>query len=515
MTQKTRLLAIGLDAAEQSLIRRWMDSGDLPTLAGLRERSVWGYIINEPGLYSGAVWPSIFTGVSAGRHGSYYYRQIVNGTYRTAHFDPDDLKHPPFWKAISDSGLRVAVIDVPKSMLTAGLNGIQVVDWGLHDPSFPSVRCWPPPLAEEVTRRFGVDPVGQCDTADRSPAQYRDLRDRLIARIDRKRSLIEHFLQQGGWDLFLAVFGDSHCAGHQFWHLHAPEDGQHEATGLGDPLKDVYIALDSAIGRLLDQVDSDTTVIVFTSHGFGSPYNANALLNKVLRRLEGTPYIHWPEVTQPVRSAYRSFLPVDLRTRLRPLAAKVFNGVERIDDLSAARDRKGRRCFMLPSSDNCGNIRVNLVGREPQGCVRPGAEFDAFCTSLAADLMEIVNLETGQPVVKEVLKTADHYSGDHLDDLPDIIVRYHRESRIRRVHSTKIGTIEGESLSCRTGDHRPEGLFFARRPGLRPGHLNQAVSAMDLAPTIAALLGFELPDVDGEPIAALLYDASVANITDV
>ncbi len=515
MTQKTRLLAIGLDAAEQSLIRRWMDSGDLPTLASLRERTVWGRTFNEPGLYTGSVWPSIFTGVSAGRHGRYYYRQIVNGTYSTAHFHPDELKHPPFWKAISDSGLRVAVIDVPKSMLTAGLNGIQVVDWGLHDPSFPSVHCWPSALAEELTRRFGVDPVGQCDAADRSPAQYRGLRDRLIARIDRKRSLIEHFLQQGSWDLFLAVFGDSHCAGHQFWHLHEPEDGQHETTGLEDFLKDIYIALDSAIGQLLDQVDSDTTVMVFTSHGFGPHYNANTLLDEVLRRLEGAPKSHWPKVTQPVRSLYRSFLPVNLRTRLRPLATKVFKDVERIDDLSAARDRQGRKCFMLPSNDNCGNIRVNLVGREPQGRVRPGSEFDAFCASLAADLLEIVNLETDQPVVKEVLKTADHYSGDHLDDLPDIIVCYHQGSRIRRVHSTKIGTIEGDSVSCRTGDHRPEGLFFARRSGLRPGHLNQAVSAMDLAPTIAALLGFELPDVDGEPIAALLYDANVANITDV
>ena len=321
--------------------------------------------------------------------------------------------------------------------------------------------------------------------------------------------------QQGGWDLFLAVFGDSHCAGHQFWHLHAPEDGQDEATELGDPLKDVYIALDNAIGRLLDQVDSDTTVMVFTSHGFGPHYDASAVLDKALRRLEGTPYIHWPEVTEPLRAGYRSLLPVDLRTRLRPLAAKVISSVEWIDDLSMARDRKGRRCFMLPFNDNCASIRVNLVGREPQGCVRPGAEFDAFCTSLAADLMEIVDLETGQPVVKEVLKTADHYSGDRLDDLPDMIVRYHRGSRIRRVHSTKIGTVEGESLSCRTGDHRPEGLFFARCPGVRPGPLNKAVSAMDLAPTIAALLGLELPVVDGEPIAALLHDASVADVTDV
>lgn len=504
MTQKTRVLAIGLDAAEPSLLRRWMESGDLPALAGLKERAVWGRTTNEPGLYTGAVWPTIFTGVSAARHGCYYYRQIVNGTYRTTPFRPDDLKHPPFWQAVGEAGRRVAVVDVPKSMLTEGLNGIQVVDWGLHDPSFPSVRCWPPALAEEVTRRFGVDPVGQCDAADRTPQQYQDLRTRLLERVDRKRSLIEHVLHQGDWDLFLAVFGDSHCAGHQFWHLHAGEDGQPKASGLGDPLKDIYIALDRAIGRIIGQVNSDTTVMVFTSHGIGPHNDANAFLGEILRRLEGTPGIHWPNVTHAVRSVYRSFLPVDLRTRLRPLAAKVFNGVERFDDLSGARDRQGRKCFMLPSNDNCGTIRVNLVGREPRGRVRAGAEFEAFCASLAESLLEIVNLETGEPVVKEVLRTADHYAGDRLDDLPDIIVRYHRGTPIRRISSARIGEIESESPSCRTGDHRPEGLFFISRPDLRPGQLSDTVPAMDLAPTMAAFLGVDLPDVDGKPIAAVL-----------
>lgn len=515
MTQTTRLLAIGLDAAEQSLLRQWMDAGELPTLASLRERSVWGVTSNEPGLYTGAVWPSIFTGVSAARHGCYYYRQIVNGTYHTTHFHPDDLKHPPFWKTLSDAGRRVAVIDVPKSMLTAGLNGIQVVDWGLHDPSLPSVRCWPAALADEVTRRFGVDPVGQCDGADRTLKQYIDLRDRLIARVDLKCSLIEHFLEQGGWDMVLAVFGDPHCAGHQFWHLHDPVDRQWEATELGNPLKDVYVALDSAIGRLLDQLDPNTKVLVFASHGFGPHYDANALLDEVLRRLEGSGRIHWPGVMRPVRSAYRSLLPVDWRTRLRPLAARVFDGVERIDDLSAARERTKRKCFMLPSNDNCGNIRVNLAGREPQGNIRPGAEFEQFCAALTADLIEIVNLETGQPVVKEVLRTADHYAGDYLNDLPDLIVRYHREAPIRRIHSAKVGTIEGHSLASRTGDHRPQGLFFASGPAVRPGHLNQPVSVMDLAPTLAAWLGLTLPDVDGEPISALLDDAGVAGPADL
>ena len=116
------------------------------------------------------------------------------------------------------------------------------------------------------------------------------------------------------------------------------------------------MALDREIGQIIDQIGPDTTVMVFTSHGIGPHNDANALLDEILRRLESTPSIHWPKVTQSVRSLYRSFLPVDLRTRLRPLAAKVFSSVERIDDLSVAHDRQGRKCFMLPSNDNCGSI---------------------------------------------------------------------------------------------------------------------------------------------------------------
>lgn len=512
-TPKTKVLAIGLDAAEQSLILQWMESGDLPALCRLRDRSVWGPTENELGLYTGAVWPSIYTGVSAVRHGLYYSRQIRTGTYRTYPFHPNDLKRPPFWKVLSDAGYRVAVIDVPHAPLSKGLNGIQVVDWANHDFLFPSVACWPPGLAQEITQRFGVDEVGSCEAADRGPEEYWELRDKLIKRVDRKCKLVEHFLAQGDWDLFLAVFADSHCAGHQLWHLHDAENAQLETPGRGDPLKDVYVALDNAIGRLLDQVDSDTTVMVFTSHGMGMFHDGNAVLDEILCRLEGATASDAHKVLYPVRSAYRQILPASLRRYLRAVAGRVFPTVAYADDLSIARDRRARKCFMLPYNTNCAAIRVNLVGREPEGRIHPGVEFDAFFEALATDLKEIINLDTGRPIIKEVVKTADHYAGEHLYDLPDIIVRYNRDARIRRVHSAKIGEVVAKSSATRTGEHCPQGLFFASGSNIRPGHINHAVSGMDLAPTIAATLGFKLPDVDGEPIAALLRYASQASAT--
>ncbi len=185
------------------------------------------------------------------------------------------------------------------------------------------------------------------------------------------------------------------------------------------------------------------------------------------------------------------------------MAGRLFHAVAYVDDVSIARDRKARKCFLLPYNTNCSAIRVNLVGREPEGRVHPGADYDAFFEALAADLKEIVNLETGQPIIKEVLRTADHYAGEHLTDLPDIIVQYNRDARIRRVHSEKIGEVVVKSSTTRTGEHCPRGLFFAKGPNIRPNHLNQAISGMDLAPTIAATLGFRLTDVDGQPVAAL------------
>ena len=502
-TPKTKVLAIGLDAAEQDLILQWMDSGDLPALSRLRDRSVWGPMENEPGLYTGAVWPSIYTGVSAARHGLYYSRQIRSGTYRTYPFHPSDLNSPPFWEVLSDAGYRVAVIDVPHAPLSKELNGIQVADWGNHDFHFPSVACWPPELAQEITQRFGADEVGSCEAADRGSEEYWELRDKLIARVERKAELVEHLLAKGDWDLFLAVFADSHCAGHQLWHLHEAENAQLETPGRGDPVKDVYVALDRAVGRLLDQVDSDTTVILFTSHGMGMVHDGNSVLDEILTRLEGASANGAQKVLFPVRAAYRQILPAGLRRHLRTMAGRLFHAVAYVDDVSIARDRKARKCFLLPYNTNCSAIRVNLVGREPDGRVHPGADYDAFFEALAADLKEIVNLETGQPIIKEVLRTADHYAGEHLTDLPDIIVQYNRDARIRRVHSEKIGEVVAKSSTTRTGEHCPRGLFFAKGPNIRPNHLNQAISGMDLAPTIAATLGFRLPDVDGQPIAAL------------
>ena len=64
-----------------------------------------------------------------------------------------------------------------------------------------------------------------------------------------------------------------------------------------------------------------------------------------------------------------------------------------------------------------------------------------------------------------------------------------------------IGRIEQRSVGNRTGDHRGDGALFLRGPGIPAGARERPVAVTDIAPTLAALLGVALHDVDGRPLA--------------
>ena len=80
------------------------------------------------------------------------------------------------------------------------------------------------------------------------------------------------------------------------------------------------------------------------------------------------------------------------------------------------------RCFVVPNGLLVSGIRLNLVGREPAGIVKPGHEADRLFDDLSRELLAIRELPTGRPVVERVVRTADLYEGPNLDRLPDVLV---------------------------------------------------------------------------------------------
>lgn len=502
----TRLLFLAADALDADLVRRWAGDGTLPTFRRLLDTAAWGLTDNPPGLYVGAVWPSFWTSVSPARHARYCYEQLRPGTYEFVRIHPTDTQAPPFWDALGRAGRRLAVIDVPKSCLSALPGGVHVVDWGTHDPDYDGPVTSPPSLAAELVAKYGRDEVGNCNVHGRA-GEYARLRDQLRARIERKTRMILDTLDGGDWDALLAVFSESHCAGHQCWHLHDPTHVRHDASlaaRIGDPIRDVYVAIDAALGRIIERAGAAADVIVLGSHGMRSHYDATFLLDRMLRRIEKPRRApRSPGAQNAIAKRLWMLAPAGVRTLLRPFKEPVKARVDP-NALSA------RRCFAVPNNDVHGAVRINRAGREPAGRVAR-AEFDATCRSVQQDLLAFTNLDTGEPVVRRVWRIDEVYRGPNVHHLPDLIVEWNRDHPVSRVHSEKTGEITGTYTKCRTGDHSERGIFFAAGPGAVAGQVNDAVSIMDFGPTIAERLGMTLDDVDGRSFAGLVYPRRAAS----
>ena len=56
--------------------------------------------------------------------------------------------------------------------------------------------------------------------------------------------------------------------------------------------------------------------------------------------------------------------------------------------------------FAVPNNDSVGAIRINVVGRDKYGVVKPGEEYERLCNDIADALYEIIDPKSGRKVVK-------------------------------------------------------------------------------------------------------------------
>ena len=528
MASPTKVLFLEMDAGDCELIRRWAADGTMPAFGKLLEHGLSGPTMSLKDFFVGGTWPSFYTGVTPDHHGIHSLVQLRNGTYDFYRCDINaEIKRRPFWETLSNVGRRVAILDIPLSGISEQINGIQSVEWGSHDAIY-GFCAQPPDFEEDLKSRFGLHPLERiCNYHGGAAEDFIELRDKLVAGVHNKCELTKHYLRQGGWDFFAQVFTESHCVGHQCWHLHDdsyPGYNSQLVAAIGNPICEVYQAIDTSIAEILDLVDDTTTVIVLVGHRMAHKIGAQFLLPDVLAALGVAVFKTLKDKTTVARiddilTWGWQHVPQRLRTPLQGIHQSL---IDRRDQLPRLPPSVGRlkaassHCFTMDCGFPVSGIRLNLIGREPQGLIKPGAEADRFSDQLIDDLLEIVDLETGIKMVKEVRKSDDDYHGEYRDTLPDLLVAWNDEHRLGsascgdssgsylRLYSDKMGLVEGINHYVRTGDHRPQGMFVVMGPGIRKGQLNRTVSIMDFAPTFCEMLNAKLPDVDGVPIQELL-----------
>ncbi len=526
---RRKVVLLGFDACDINLVQRFARTGKLPNFHRILEGWNSAEVTNPHGFFVGALWTSFFTARNAALLG-YHCWDTITQNYERRLTSPAEIVAARFWDRLGDSGRKAAVLDVPHSRAAEDSSVLEITEYGCHDRHF-GLRSSRRGLLGEIDRRFGRHPVFTLDpfaerhfAADdwvhragmlRTPEEESLLQRGLHIGLERKQALSQWIYREGDWDLFVSIFGESHAIGHQSWYLHDPSHPRHDAAlarSLGDPLEQVYSALDRALGDFLATVGEEATFFVLLSHGMQAHYDGTYILEPALTRIDSfyrsgmtgslpgqVVKASWLKLSGRSRSTLAAPLTAVLRREKRLRAPPAYYEM----DIGPAQ-RARQRFYMSPNNSVFGGVRINLSGREVAGLVQPGREFDDLCEGLKRDLQALINVDTGEPVVRAVERTDAHYRREPLDELPDLLIDWNHDALVETVWSPKTGMIHAPYWHWRTGDHRPDGFLLVKGAGLPTGANLGQVENRDIGPTICAMLGVELAGVEGRPIPALL-----------
>lgn len=447
---------IGLDGAEPDLIQSWAKKGLLPNLKKALNGWYHRDMQTPPGFGDGVFWTSLFTGVNAAKHGHFFPLQFNPISHQLVDYSLDqELGRDPFWYYCSMAGKTVAVIDIYTAPLVTGLNGIQVMDWMIHDRT-GEPRSWPSPLIDHLHSHYMADPLnGNSESEGRTEHETEQFHQDMVDRIAAKKDACVELLNNN-WDLFCVGFCDAHDVGHQSWNFDDLKDGDNQHDIEGDAVLRIYQAIDSAIGDIMQAAGSEQ---VFIIAGLGmerqTPYNS--ILQLCLGHYCG-----------------------------------LSGGRKQLTDM-----RRQMPYFELPHNMNAGAVRINLKGRELKGVVEE-QDYKTVIEDVSEKLLGLRCADTGKPIVSKIVKTDEHYSGEYLNKLPDLLAVWSRDTVAKNVRvdeHTVFPVVAQFKPEMRTGDHSDRALFISSQH-----YLDEVVTAESVAPTISRSLGVNMANIDASPL---------------
>ncbi|MEQ9359212.1 alkaline phosphatase family protein [Coleofasciculus chthonoplastes] len=556
---KNPVIAIGLDAAEPSLLEKWMAQGYLENISRLRQQGIYGRLENFRDSNVETAWTTFATGNPPQKTGFWAHMGLREGTYEFETRAAYNFKEYPAFYALGEE-YRVAAFDVPQVRLTDQINGVQVAAWGAHSPQVETGSL-PESLYQELVDKHGASPALHNDYAVcLDLKQAFQVEERLKTGIERRSAICQDLLERENWDLFLTVFNDPHSGGHLFWHLSQADHPLYESLRSRvshDPLLAVYQEMDRAIGEILTKAPDDAYIVLFSAHGTGAAtidLPSFIFLAEFLYRFNfpGKWALGYGEVSDPVpplitkmkwnwweRHVWGTKYDANPLRRFlrRETPSRLFKLIEPFLDKTEAGDlaspfqlvRQGERvvpwnpaqwykplwssmkAFALPSFAE-GYIRINLQGREPQGIVPP-SEYHALCDELCEKLYALKDARKGIPMVKRIVRTRND-PNERDPKLPDadLIVVWQEEYPTDVMDSPEYGRF-GPLPPYRGGSHRPEGFIMALGLGIEAGSSLSEGHVMDLGPTILELMGAQIPKrLQGKPLPLVRSEGVVDGV---
>ncbi|HXJ35637.1 MAG TPA: alkaline phosphatase family protein [Candidatus Eisenbacteria bacterium] len=508
---RQRVFVVGLDAATWDLVMPWVEAGVLPTLRRLIDAGVHAPLRSTLPALTPPGWTSAATGRNPGKHNIFNFYRGRAGGLSPAPVTPGDLRSPRVWDIVAQHGRRSVVLRMPLTYPPQESVGVMVS--GIMTPKgtedFVAPAALKARLEAQIPRyRMEVDAEnlrqGDLDTFR---ADAFDLQ-----RVQTEEAL--YLLAHEDWDLFWVMSHTLDKLQHFFWrymdraHPAYPGPGPYEHT-----IRDFHVAFDRALGRYLDALPPGTNVVLLSDHGSAPLHTYFCVMNWLASegflamQGEGAARRGLAAVGVDAKDLTRRLKRMGLSwvTKLVPRALKgaVPQSLSSFSKIASRIDWNRTRAY-CPSAPGSG-LWVNLKGREPEGIVSPGAEYERVIAELRERLLAYRHPKTGEPIVTAVHRREEIYSGPHADGGPDLLVETARTVCMVEGLGRTALMPAGKGPEERTGNHARDGILLAYGPDVRRGETLPLAAIEDVAPTVLYLLGLPIDaDMDGRVLTEAL-----------
>lgn len=502
MEGQDKVCVIGLDGATLSLVGPWAQAGELPVLRGLMEEGVTGILRSTIPPITPAAWTSFATGKNPGKHGVFDHIYRREGSYEVEPVSSRLCAAKTLWRLISEGGKKVGVINVPLTYPPQEVNGFLVT--GMFTPSDRVEFTYPPSLAGELKREVGGYMVG----GTRPKEDYQRFLDQLYVRQKNRMETALYLMRRYDCDFFMVVFNGTDLVQHKFWKFMDEKHPQHDPRGAEryrQAILEFYRQADKDLGRIIEALGEEVALVIMSDHGAGAASRYFVVNNWLLR--EGFLQLKDGLLTRLKYHLFRGgYTPLSILNALSRLgfgiATRTFAmgnkpGLLRKAFLSWL-DIDWSETMAYALGHLYGQIYLNVEGREPQGKVRPGREYEELREEAIRSLAAATEDDSGEKIVGDIYRKEEIYSGPYIDRAPDILFALRDRRSMALAEQQFSSHLLFDPAIRVSASHRMGGLLMMRGPGVRKGAELEGTRIIDLAPTILYILGLDIPsDMDG------------------
>lgn len=512
----SKVFILGIDGGSLKLIEQWQD--ELPNFREIMKNGVYGELESTIPPVTCPAWPCMFTGKNPAKLGIYDFLSLpLEGGYKSRFYNSLDYFSHSLWRILSDSGRKVGLFNVPVTYPPPKVNGFSVSGAGTP---FADVRkvvyTYPQNLEgtlDKVVDGYEVEPRIDITLSGKEKQYAATFYEMLSKKLKAAKYLVTNF----DWDLFICVFTVLDRVQHYFWHHMDETHPRHTTDRYQTAVRDFYKRVDQAMGELVSMLHGETNILIVSDHGSQAAHR-QFLTNRWLEKI-GLLYFSKGSSLRmkTIRAVENLFLsksnPTLTRLVSKLIPQKILTGLlaysgprGETNDILGSVDWSRTKAFGLGTTAAGGMIFVNLKGRNPDGIVQPGDEYELVRQDIIERLRNLADPKTGEPLDIQVFRKEEVYHGKYLASAPDILLL---KDKYVFSGARRLGDSEWQ-VPPRSGTHTRQGVFMAYGSDIKKsGEKLSNLKIYDITPTILHIFGLPIvKDMDGRVLTEIFDEGS-------